>query len=200
MWSLRGVPSNLLTFRTAAEAAAVKALVAEVQERRSSTLAAELPPPDSTVGTADASRGSVVVIGSGFTGMEVSAALCQLVSFLHVSPGVAGAPSSCVCCSAGGKQRVWHRHSCFLEQLRSSGLRGPLEEVRVVYASRSVRSFYFLPQGHFIGFQLKRWPCKLARHGLSLSGLRHCTSLKLAVVRMDRFCGFPSQPLPAPYL
>ncbi|PHJ24235.1 pyridine nucleotide-disulfide oxidoreductase domain-containing protein, partial [Cystoisospora suis] len=78
MWSLRGIPSNIVTFRSAAEATAVKALVAEVQQRRSSTLAAELPPLDSTLGTADASKGSVVVIGSGFTGVEVSAALCQL--------------------------------------------------------------------------------------------------------------------------
>ncbi|KEP60647.1 UNVERIFIED_CONTAM: pyridine nucleotide-disulfide oxidoreductase domain-containing protein [Hammondia hammondi] len=78
MWSLRGVPSNIFTFRFATEAIQTKDLVKEIKARSSAVLNKALPHSDQSLGTADASKGSAVVIGSGFTGTEVAAALCQL--------------------------------------------------------------------------------------------------------------------------
>ncbi|KYK63433.1 pyridine nucleotide-disulfide oxidoreductase domain-containing protein [Toxoplasma gondii TgCatPRC2] len=78
MWSLRGVPSNIFTFRFAKEAIHTVDLVKQIKERSSAILNKALPDSDQSLGTADASKGSAVVIGSGFTGTEVAAALCQL--------------------------------------------------------------------------------------------------------------------------
>ncbi|PFH33443.1 pyridine nucleotide-disulfide oxidoreductase domain-containing protein [Besnoitia besnoiti] len=77
LWNLRGIPTNVLTFRFATEAAEVVELVKEVKERTGATLSQMLPSSEGDLGTADASKGSVVVIGTGFTGTEVAAALSQ---------------------------------------------------------------------------------------------------------------------------
>ncbi|CBZ53128.1 Pyridine nucleotide-disulphide oxidoreductase family protein, related [Neospora caninum Liverpool] len=78
MWNLRGVPFNIFTFRFASEAKQIVDFVKQIQARSCAALNQALPSSDNALGTADASKGSAVVLGSGFTGTEVAAALCQL--------------------------------------------------------------------------------------------------------------------------